>query len=173
VDVAVLEAGGRDLLRDGLGCDRCDVALVTDAPDPATAEDCAAEELTEACGALLRALGPQGKAVLNADAPPPDHLLPPPERVIWFSQDARHPRLREHRALGGTAVFLDEDTVVLARGPEEKRLVLGVRLAALEPAERLGFLAARAADLALHPALDDTPVSPSSVPARERTLSAV
>jgi cyanophycin synthetase len=154
VDAAVLEAPAADLLREGLGCDRCDVAVITD--PPAAAEVASgdagnsAEELGEACGAVLQALAAGGKAVLNADDPPAAvRTSLPSARVIWFSQDGRNPRIRDHRAAGGTAVFARGDALVLAHGAGEERMAARGRLDGMEPSERLGLLAAVAAGTAL------------------------
>jgi cyanophycin synthetase len=151
VEAAVLEATPRDLLHDGLGCDRCDVAVVTDLPAAADGA-----ELAEACGAVLRALAMTGTAVLDADNPPPlASLLPPATRIVWFSRECRNPRVFAHRAAGGTAVWLGTDAVVLAHGAEEKRLGSSVSLRDMGPPEQLGLLAALAAGMALDPTGED------------------
>jgi cyanophycin synthetase len=149
VEAAVLEASPGDLLREGLGCDRCDVAIVTDLPSPTNAT----EELVEACGAVLHALAPGGTAVLNAANPVvaawPDV---PAARIVWFSQDGKSSRLVVHRAAGGAAVFPRGDSIVLARGDSERTIRLSQwHLAG--PDELLGLLAALAAGMAL--GLDD------------------
>jgi cyanophycin synthetase len=153
VESAILEASPHDLLREGLGCDRCDVAVVTDLPT--TAEGVSAdtdgnsEELAEGCGAVLHALAPGGKAVLNAeDAPVATWPAVPADRIVWFARDGESARLLDHRAAGGQAVFLRGESVVLARGSEERTMVLGVQQQR-RPDEVVGLLAALSAGIAL------------------------
>jgi cyanophycin synthetase len=149
VDVAVLEAGAQDLLVEGFGCDRCDVAVVTDPPAVQEGTDATAEELCAAQAAVLRALAPGGKAVLAAEGSAADL---PPERVVWFTPGEPDARPAGHRAAGGTAVFLRGGAVVLARGAEETAF----RLAGpADPGDRLGLLAGVAAAAALNVRADD------------------
>jgi cyanophycin synthetase len=181
IDVAVLEMSARVLLREGLGCDRCDVALVTGALEPADPDallcaDADEDELAEASLAVLRALGPNGKAVLNADAPALlTAALPPTDRVIWFSHSDQHPCLVAHRAAGGTAVFLSDDSLVLARGDEEQHLAFGGHPIEKEAGEQLGLLAAMAGATVLNLCGDEgqSSVEPAATPALEASLSAV
>lgn len=183
IDAAILEVSARDLLREGLGCDRCDVALVTGSLEPADRDapacadaDASAGELSEAPLAVLRALGLGGKAVLNADAPASlVAALPPVERVIWFSESDRHARLLDHRAVGGTAFFLCKDSLVLARGTEEQRLAFGGHPIEKEPGEQLGLLAAMAGATVLNLCGDEgqTAIAPPISPKLEPSLSAV
>ncbi|HEY7156629.1 MAG TPA: hypothetical protein VH575_21855 [Gemmataceae bacterium] len=179
VDTIVLEVSARDLLREGLGCDRCDVALVTGSSERDEAvcadADLDAEELAEASVAVLHALGADGKAVLNADVPSLlDRALPPAERVIWFSRHGDHSRLSDHRAAGGTAVFLDADSLVLARGDEEQRLAFGGHPVEKDPGEQLGLLAAMAGATVLNLCGDEgqTPTTPAKA-MLEPSLAAV
>jgi cyanophycin synthetase len=183
VEVAILELSARDLLREGVGCDRCDVALITGSLESAERDalvsadpDLTAEELVEASVALLRALGPGGKAILSVDAPALlDAALPSTNRVIWFSHSAEHPRLLDHRAAGGTAVFLSKDSLVLARGAEEQRLAFGGHPIEKEPGEQLGLLAAMAGTTVLNLCGDEgqTSSAPAATRSREPSLSAV
>jgi cyanophycin synthetase len=159
VDVAVVEVGARDLLREGLACDRCDVALVTDPPESDESE---AEEIAEACAAVLNALAPHGKAVFNADdLPMPSESLPSADRLVWFSRHGDNPRLLGHRAAGHTAVFLSADSLVVARGVEEQRLAFGGRPVERDPREQLALLAALAGAMALNLCGDEKPVAPA------------
>ncbi|HEY7315923.1 MAG TPA: acetate--CoA ligase family protein [Gemmataceae bacterium] len=184
IDVAILELSARDLLREGVGCDRCDVALVTgslepcDRDAPACADaDASADELAEASVAVLRALGTNGRAVLNADTPSLlAAALPSADRVIWFSQSDEHPCLIDHRAAGGTAVFLSDDSLVLARGSEEQRLAFGGHPIEKEPGEQLGLLAAMAGATVLNLCGDEGPAAvapPPPIRKIEPSLSAV
>lgn len=183
VDAVILEMSGRDLLREGLGCDRCDVVLVTGGPEPAdrdtpscSEEDLSADELAEAPLALLRALGPGGRAILHTDAPAlPTAVLPPVERVIWVAANEENPHLVEHRTAGGTAVFLNKDTLVLARASEAQHVAFGGHPIEKEPGEQLGLLAAMAGATVLNLCGDaeQTKLPPVPVSILEPSLSAV
>jgi hypothetical protein len=147
-----------------------------DAPACADA-DASADELAEASVAVLRALGTNGRAVLNADTPALlAAALPSADRVIWFSQSDEHPRLIHHRTAGGTAVFLSDDSLVLARGSEEQRLAFGGHPIEKEPGEQLGLLAAMAGATVLNLCGDEGPAAvapPPPIRKKEPSLSAV
>jgi cyanophycin synthetase len=138
VEEAVLEAPARDLLEEGFACDRCDVAVVTEFP--VAGADGTAGELVGACGAVLRALAPGGKAVLNADDPATaSWALASAKEVVWFSPEGRNPR---------ATVSLREGELVLKREGGEERLPLGPPLAGMDASERLGLVSAVAAGVA-------------------------
>src|SRR5439155_23436955 len=98
VEAAILEASPCDLLHEGFGCDRCDVAVVTDLRS--AAESAEGGDEAEACGAVLRALAAGSRAVLNTESPSlaawPDRSA---ARIVWFSQDGESTWLREHCAV--------------------------------------------------------------------------
>jgi cyanophycin synthetase len=182
IDIAILECEARDLLRDGFGCDRCDVVLVADPPEEivdrlpkANGQDEEAP-VEEAWIALLHGLASDGKVVLNADDPPDlDDVALPTDRVIWFARRGDNSRLIAHRADGGTAVYLGADCLVIAQGVEEQRMAFGGRPAQRDPREQLALLAALSGAMALNQCGDEEePVSrvPISTPL-ELTLSAV
>jgi hypothetical protein len=167
IDVAVLESDAHDLMRDGLGCDRCDVVLVTDSPEAEYLSDSAggdAEEMDQAWIALLHALRPDGKVVLNADDPPSfPSALQSADRLIWYAETSNNARLSSHRAAGGSAVFLCKDSLVVARGIEEQRLPFGGRPVEREPREQLALLAALAGAMSLNLCGDEEPSASARV----------
>jgi hypothetical protein len=160
VDVAVLESDAHDLMREGFGSDRCDVVLVTDPPE---ADDGAVtNDAEEAWTALLHALAPDGKAVLNADDPPVfDSAFISADCLIWFAETGDNPRLASHRAAGGTAIYLCGDSLVVARGVEEQRLPFGGRPVQREPREQLALLAALAGAMSRNLCGDEKPGKPA------------
>jgi hypothetical protein len=167
VDVALLETDAHDLMREGFGCDRCDVVLATDGED--------ADEADGAWTALFHALAPDGKVVVNAEDPPPfDEALLPADRLIWFAETGYNARLTGHRAAGGAAVFLCGDSLAVARGVEEQRLPFGGRPVEREPREQLALLAALAGAMALNLCGDEKPAPLAPAEAKlEAALSAV
>jgi hypothetical protein len=174
VDVAVIESDAHDLTREGFGCDRCDVVLVTESPE---ADDGAeTNDAENSWTALLHALAPDGKAVLNVEDPPVfDPALLSADRLIWFAETGNNARLSSHRAGGGTAVFLCGDSLVIARGVEEQRLPFGGRPVQRERREQLALLAALAGAMSLNLCGDEKPCKPAAPfdPTLETALATV
>jgi cyanophycin synthetase len=126
VDAVVLETARGGILREGLGFDRCHVAVVTnigqgdhlDLRGIETVEDLARVKRT-----LVESVAPDGTAVLNAADPLVAAMADRrPGRVIFFARDATHPVLTGHRARGERAVFVRAGTIILAEGEREEVL---------------------------------------------------
>ncbi len=126
VDAAVLETARGGVLREGLGFDLCDVAVVTNIGEGdhlgmggiETAEQLAAVKRT-----IVENVAPTGSAVLNAADPMTVAMAPYcPGSVIFFARDAAHPLLAAHRARGGRTVFVQKDFIVRAEGTWEGRV---------------------------------------------------
>lgn len=126
VDAAVLETARGGILREGLGFDRCDAAVVTNIGEGdhlglagvETAEQLAAIKRT-----IVENVSSSGAAVLNAADPMTVAMAPYcPGAVIFFARDAAHPLIAAHRARGGRAVFVQHDAIVKAEGPRETRV---------------------------------------------------
>jgi cyanophycin synthetase len=141
VDFAVLEVARGGILREGLGYDRNDVAVVTNvAPDHlGIAGINTLEQLADVKSVVVEAVPRDGHAVLNADDP----LVADMRRrcrgeVIWFSLGTPGSQGRElaeaHCRRGGTAVLLDDDDrgqyIVLRQGRRSMRLTYCDRLPA-------------------------------------------
>ncbi|HWP04711.1 MAG TPA: cyanophycin synthetase [Polyangiaceae bacterium] len=126
VDVAVLETARGGMLREGLGFDWCDVAVVTNVGEGDhlgmngihRVEDLAAIKAIP-----VRRVSTRGVAVLNADDPLVAAMAPLcPGTVIFFSRHAESPVVVRHRASGGKAIVVSQGSVVLADGRLERRL---------------------------------------------------
>ncbi len=141
VDFAVLEVARGGILREGLGYDRNDVAVVTNvAPDHlGLAGINTIEQLADVKAVVVEAVPRDGFAVLNADDP----LVAGMRRrcrgdVIWFSLGGPGTEGREraeaHCRRGGTAVLLDKDErgefIYLRQGRRTMRLTYCERLPA-------------------------------------------
>jgi cyanophycin synthetase len=127
VEAAVLETARGGILREGLGFDRCDVAVVTnigsgdhlgvggvDTP----------EELAHVKQTVVRAVAPTGAAVLKADDPLVAAMARHcPGTVVFFARDAAQPVLAAHRARGGRAAFVRGGQLILAEEAQEVPLV--------------------------------------------------
>ena len=116
VEVAVLETARGGLLRRGLAVDRAAAALVTNIAADHLGEFGVHDLPSLAAAKLLvtRAVGPEGRVVLNADDPQlvaaADGIAVP---VLWFSLDPGIPR----------GVCLEDGFLVLAQGDERTRIV--------------------------------------------------
>ena len=124
VDAAVLETARGGILREGLGFDRCDAAVITNIGEGdhlGLGGIETAEQLAAVKRAIVENVAPTGSAVLNAADPMSVAMAPYcPGSVIFFARDAAHPLLAAHRARGGRAVFVQNDTVVRAEGDKEE-----------------------------------------------------
>ena len=128
VDAAVLETARGGILREGLGFDRCQVAVVTNigAGDHlglnyiTTVEDLAVLKRV-----IIQNVASQGYGVLNATDP---HCVRMAEvctgKVIMFARDGQHPVLATHRAQGHRAVWVEDGHMVAAEGDERVLLPL-------------------------------------------------
>ncbi len=104
VEMAVLETARGGLLRRGIGVPRADAVLITN-----IAEDHLGDfgsqtlaELLDIKWVVTRALGKDGRLVLNADDPLLVSKAQGTDLTIdWFSLDPDHPRLRESLGTGG------------------------------------------------------------------------
>jgi cyanophycin synthetase len=128
VDAAVLETARGGILREGLGFDRCNVAVVTNV---GTGDHlglnyiCTVEDLAIVKRVVVENVAPDGMAVLNAAdpmvAPMAEHC---PGAVTFFAHDSSHPVLATHRARGGRVVFVEDGAIVLAEGSNQMRFAL-------------------------------------------------
>ncbi|NYT22361.1 cyanophycin synthetase [Alcaligenaceae bacterium] len=128
VEAAVFETARGGVLREGLGFDRCDVAVVTNIGTGDhlglnyinTLEDLAAVKRV-----IVENVAPAGTAVLNAADPIVAAMAPgSPGAVIFFAADRANPRLSLHRAQGQRVVCIDGQDIVLAEGDAVLRFPL-------------------------------------------------
>jgi cyanophycin synthetase len=126
VQAAVLETARGGILREGLGFDLCDVAVVTNigSGDHLSLRGIeTVEELAQVKRVVVEAVAPWGAAVLNAEDPLVAAMAPHCQAVlIFFARDAGHPVLAAHRARGGRAVFVSQGSILLAEGGREEVL---------------------------------------------------
>ena len=104
VDAAVLETARGGLLREGLGFDRCDVAVVTNvgSGDHLGLDFIdSVEQLAAVKGVIVRHVAADGMAVLNAADPLVAGMAADCAGAVTFAPSAHHPVLAAHRAKGG------------------------------------------------------------------------
>jgi cyanophycin synthetase len=127
VRIAVLETARGGILRQGLGFDRCDVAVVTNIGD---GDHLSAhgietvEELARVKRTVVENVATDGVAVLNAVDPLVAAMASPcPGRVIFFAPEAEHPVMVAHRGRGERALFVRGGQIVFAEGQREEMLL--------------------------------------------------
>jgi cyanophycin synthetase len=120
VDAAVFEVARGGILREGLGFDRCKVAVVTNigagdhlglnfvttVDDIAVLKRVIVQNVASDGYAVLNAVDPRVAAMANAC----------PGKVIYFGADRRHPVMAAHRALGQRKLYVEGDALVAAEG---------------------------------------------------------
>src|SRR5690606_21723285 len=126
VDAAVLETARGGVLREGLGFDRCDVAVVTSigtGDDLGLCYISTVEELATVKRVIVENVAADGMAVLNAADPIVAAMAENcPAAVIFFAADRNNPVLAAHKAQGRRAVYVDNGAIVLSEGAFEHRI---------------------------------------------------
>ena len=128
VEAAVFEVARGGILREGLGFDRCKVAVVTNLGQGdhlGLNYITSVEELAVLKRVIVRNVAPNGWAVLNAADPNVAAMAPTcPGSVIYFAADRAHPVMATHRAQGRRTVYVDQDAVIAAEGAWRERVPL-------------------------------------------------
>ena len=129
VDAAVLETARGGILREGLGFDRCDVAIITNIGEGdhlGMNFINTAAELAAVKRVIVQNVSAEGTAVLNAADP----LVARMARyctgnVTFFAgQSAAHPVMAKHRAQGHRVIYRDNGEIIAAQGTAMFRLPL-------------------------------------------------
>ncbi|MBH9578087.1 cyanophycin synthetase [Inhella proteolytica] len=120
VEAAVFECARGGILREGLGFDRCQVAVVTNvgAGDHLGMNYLeTVEDIARLKSVVVQNVAPSGYAVLNAADPLVAAMAPQcPGQIIYFCADRHLPLMATHRAQGRRCVFVDEGAVVASDG---------------------------------------------------------
>jgi cyanophycin synthetase len=128
VDAAVFETARGGILREGLGFDRCNVAVVTNIGVGdhlglnfiSTVEDLAVVKRV-----IVQNLAVNGTAVLNAEDTMVSSMAKAcPGMVTFFAQDAQQIVMATHRAKGRRVVFRDGEHIVACEGEFQQRIAL-------------------------------------------------
>jgi cyanophycin synthetase len=126
VDFAVLETARGGILKRGLAFDRCDVAVVLNVSADHLGLD--GIDTVEDLARVKFVLAERARraVVLNAED---DHCvamsaaLPRAVEVLFFALDPDNPVLLRHLEHGGRAVYLEDNTIVLANGARHEALL--------------------------------------------------
>ena len=128
VDAAVFEVARGGILREGLGFDRCQVAVVTNIGSGdhlGLNYITTVEEIALVKGVIVQNVAPSGYAVLNAADPIVAAMASTcPGNVIFFAADRHHPLMATHRAQGRRTVYIDGNALVAAEGAWRERVPL-------------------------------------------------
>ncbi|RYX94689.1 MAG: cyanophycin synthetase [Comamonadaceae bacterium] len=128
VDAAVFEVARGGVLREGLGFDRCEVAVVTNigvGDHLGLNYITTVEDLAVLKRVIVQNVAPAGYAVLNAADPIVAEMAATcPGQVIFFAADRHHPLMATHRAQGKRTVYVDGAMLVAAEGARVERIPL-------------------------------------------------
>lgn len=120
VDAAVLEVARGGVLREGLGFDQSQVAVVTNIGEGdhlGMNYIETVEELAQVKGVTVRNISPKGYAVLNAQDPLVAAMSSTTAaQTIFFSMDKHHPVLATHRSQGKRSVFVEGEAIIATEG---------------------------------------------------------
>jgi cyanophycin synthetase len=157
VDAAVFETARGGILREGLGFDRCDIAVVTNIGEGdhlGLSDIQTKENLAKVKRSVVEALAPTGAAVLNAEDPlVADMARYCPGTTVFFAKSGSHPLIQQRRQENARVAFVRDHAIALAEGEYEFTLLSLDRIP-LTYGGRIGFqvenvLAATAACWAL------------------------
>jgi cyanophycin synthetase len=127
VDAAVLEAGYRSILTEGIAYDRCQVGVVTNIDPEASLPELYiddADQMFKVARTQVDIVLPEGVAVLNgADSRVAEMAELCDGGVIFFSMSPDNDVVAQHRTQGGRAVFVRDGQIVLANGAHETPLL--------------------------------------------------
>ncbi|MGL5632797.1 MAG: cyanophycin synthetase, partial [Azovibrio sp.] len=127
VDAAVFETARGGVLREGLGFDRCDVAVITNIGQGdhlglsyiSTVEDLAVVKRV-----IVENVSPNGMAVLNAVDPAVVKMEDScPGSVTFFAREASSPVLSTHMAQGKRGVYVSEGHIVCMEHEKEQQRI--------------------------------------------------
>jgi cyanophycin synthetase len=127
VEVAVLETARGGILREGLGFDRCDIAVVTNIGEGdhlGQSDIQTTEQLAKVKRAIVEAMSPTGSAVLNAEDPLVVEMAKYcPGKAVFFAKTGSHPLIVQRRNEGARVAFIRDNAVALAEGQYEFTLL--------------------------------------------------
>ena len=126
VDAAVFETARGGVLREGLGFDMCDVAVVTNiglGDHLGLNYITTVDELAVVKRVIVENVARSGTAVLNATDPVVARMAPHcPGEVIFFARDKANAVLATHRAQGKRVIYAERDAMICQEGRKKYRI---------------------------------------------------
>ena len=126
VDAAVFETARGGVLREGLGFDMCDVAVVTNiglGDHLGLNYITTVDELAVVKRVIVENVAPTGAAVLNAADPVVARMAAHcPGEIIFFARDKANPVLANHRAQGKRVLYAERDAIICQQGRKKHRI---------------------------------------------------
>ncbi|MCK6413077.1 MAG: cyanophycin synthetase [Azonexus sp.] len=126
VDAAVFETARGGVLREGLGFDVCDVAVVTNlgiGDHLGLNYITTVDELSVVKRVIIENVAASGHAVLNAGDPIVARMAPHCSgEVIFFARDKKNPVLATHKAQGKRVVYAERDAMIFQHGNRKHRV---------------------------------------------------
>jgi len=126
VDMAVLETARGGIVRKGLGYDLADVGVIVNISDDHLGIDGmeTLEDIAHAKALVIEAVKPEGYSVINADDEMAEYLMKRAAgNIILFSRSSKNPKVLDHMAKGGTALFVDKSEIFIFDGSKTIRLI--------------------------------------------------
>ena len=138
VQAAIIENGCTQILTEGLAYERCEVGIITNidwTEDLSNHDVLDEQERVMVYRTQMDVILPGGMAVLNADD---DRVIDLARfcdgQITLFSKQATLPALVEHLQLGGRAVFIDDNQLIMAHGGQRINLCSVVSIPITEQA---------------------------------------
>ncbi len=126
VDAAVFETARGGVLREGLGFDMCDVAVVTNigiGDHLGLNYITTVDELAVVKRVIVENVAPHGMAVLNAADPQVARMAAHcPGNIIFFARDKANPVLATHKAQNKRVVYANDEGIVCQEGRKSYRI---------------------------------------------------
>ena len=127
VDAAVFETARGGILREGLGFDMCDVAVITNLGEGdhlGMGYIDTVDELAQVKSVIVRNVPISGMAVLNAADPAVAKMARNCRgQVTFFALNGHHPIISSHRAQGKRAIFRQQDNLHIVIGNQVIRKI--------------------------------------------------
>jgi len=128
VDAAVFETARGGVLREGLGFDMCDVAVITNigiGDHLGLNFITTVDELAVVKRVIVENVTSNGTAVLNAADPVVAAMAHHCHgQIIFFARDRMNPVLATHRAQGRRVVHVERDAIICGEGRKKHRIPL-------------------------------------------------
>ena len=126
VEVAVLECARGGIVRAGLGFNSCDIAIITNVQNDhlGISDIETLEDLARVKAVLVKALKPQGWAVLNASNPYTLQMAEDTQsNVAFFARDKNLPAMQTAIKKGIPVAYVENDWVVWQTGQLQTKLL--------------------------------------------------